>query len=83
MDLCKLVGKTLKITDKQKSGNGAYIRTKLKWLVTASYPHHVLCVRTCENGAEIRESFNEGTLIEHGIFKMRDVSDYEYKKPRF
>ena len=78
MNLYGLLGRNIKITDKTKTGTGGVITAKRKWLVVASYPHHVLCVRTCENGAEIRESFNEGTLIASGIIKTK--IDHTYNK---
>ena len=79
MNLYSLVGRNLKITDRIKNSNGGgVITTKRKWLVVASYPHHVLCIRTCENGAEIRECFNEGTLIASGIIKTK--IDHTYNK---
>ena len=45
-------------------------RRKANYLVVAAYPHHVLCERTCESGAVIRESFDIGTLITNGALKL-------------
>ena len=45
-------------------------RRKANYLVIAAYPHHVLCERTCESGAVIRESFDIGTLVQNGALKL-------------
>lgn len=71
MDLYKLVGKYIKISYKVKDGTSGVIVHKHKWFVIAAYPHHVMAMRTFENGAQIRECFNIGTLITNGVLRIR------------
>ena len=65
-DYSDLVGQ--EITTVYKSNN-QYRNYKRRWTIIAVYPHHVLCERTTETGAKIRESFLISELIRRGIIK--------------
>ena len=67
--LYKLVGTTITIDIPIVTATNQF-RRKADYLVVAAYPHHVLCERTCESGAVIRESFDIGTLVQNKALKL-------------
>ena len=67
-----LVGSYIEIgrVEHRNHSNIKKIANKKQWLVTAAYPHSVLCIRTNPNtNVTITESFGIGTLIENGIIQ--------------
>ena len=67
--LYKLVGSVITMDIPIMAATGQFKR-KMDYLVIAAYPHYVLCERTCESGAVIRESFDIGTLVQNGALKL-------------
>ena len=67
--LYKLVGSVITMDIPIVTATNQF-RRKADYLVVAAYPHHVLCERTCESGAVIRESFDVGTLIQNRALKL-------------
>ena len=64
--LYKLVGETITFKTPILTETASNMR-KEKFLVIQAYPYHVLCERTCPNGATIRECFGVGTLRQEGV----------------
>lgn len=75
-DLYKLVGKEITIDCTVTEGIVGRAVTGVKWLVVKAYPHYVLATRTCENGHEIKECFNIGTLITKGLLSGGTNKEY-------
>ena len=67
--LYKLVGSVITIDIPIVTATNQF-RRKVDYMVVAAYPHHVLCERTCESGAVIRESFDIGTLVQNGALRL-------------
>ena len=67
--LYKLVGSVITMDIPIVTATNQF-RRKADYLVIAAYPHHVLCVRKCESGAVIRESFDIGTLVQSGALRL-------------
>ena len=61
-----LIGETITTVYKANSTTKA---VKKRWVIVAVYPHNVLCERTTETGAKIRESFLISELIRRRIIK--------------
>lgn len=70
--LYALVGKQITIDYTVTEGIMGRGKNSHKWFVTEAYPHHVKAKRTCENGYEITECFNIGTLVARGILQNRN-----------
>ena len=66
--LYELVGTVIKIKTPILTGTATMLRTE-SFLVIQAYPHHILCERSCPNGATIRECFDIGTLVMYGIVR--------------
>ena len=66
--LYELVGTVIKIKTPILTGTATMLRTE-SFLVIQAFPHHILCERTCPNGATIRECFDVGTLVMYGIVR--------------
>lgn len=73
--LYELVGQTIKVNTPILTGTATMMR-KEKFLVLQAFPWHVLCERTCNNGAVIRESFDVGTLVINGIIEGNFAKTY-------
>lgn len=68
INLYDLVGKEIIMSEPILSATGTFNR-KSKYLVVAAYPYHVMGIKTCESGAEIRQCFSVGELITNGAFR--------------
>ena len=66
--LYELVGTEIKLKTPVLNGTASMTKTE-KYLVLEAFPHHILCERTCPNGAVIRECFDVGTLVMYGIVR--------------
>ena len=67
MGLRDLVGKQIKIK-RYVNGKGSPFTVE-KWLVVAAYPAHVMAIRTCENGYQVKECFGIGELVQMGLIR--------------
>ena len=76
MGLYELVGKEITINETVTEGIMGRAVKKQKWLVVEAYPAFVRIMRTAENGVEVYDTLNIGTLISMGIISQEGRGKY-------
>lgn len=67
VNLKKLVGKEIVAKETVTENIIGRAVKKVRWTVIEAYPYHVRAMRITEDGREVYNSFNIGTLITMGI----------------
>jgi len=71
-DLKELIGQEIQ----ERVINPTYIKgrvRKIKWTVIEAYPHFVKAMRITDDGKEIYNTFNIGTLVTMGVIRINGV----------
>ena len=76
MGLYDLVGKEITLNETVTEGIMGRAVKKVKWLVVEAYPCFVRIMRVAENGNEVYDTLNIGTLITMGIVSQKGKVKY-------
>ncbi len=76
MGLYDLVGKEITLNETVTEGIMGRAVKKVKWLVVEAYPCFVRIMRVAENGNEVYDTLNIGTLITMGIVSQEGKVKY-------
>ena len=72
-NLQDLVGCEVEESILQTEGMDGRRSKKIKWTVIEAYPHFVKAMRITEDGTEIYNTFNVGTLVTMGAIRLKGV----------
>lgn len=76
MGLYDLVGKEIMVSETVTEGIVGRAVKKVKWLVVEAYPCFVRIMRVAENGVEIYDTLNIGSLVSMGIVTQEGKVKY-------
>lgn len=76
MGLYDLVGKEIMVSETVTEGIVGRAVKKVKWLVVEAYPCFVRIMRVADNGVEIYDTLNIGSLVTMGIVTQEGKVKY-------
>ena len=76
MGLYDLVGMEITLNEPVTEGIMGRAVKKVKWLVVEAYPCFIRIMRVAENGNEVYDTLNIGTLITMGIVSQEGKVKY-------